>query len=482
MHENQLLQASLAGNEHAFADIVERYQSVICAITYSATGDLALSEDLAQETFIAAWKQLRNLRKADRLRAWLCGIARNLAKQAIRRRRCKFAEQTVALESVHEAISTASQPHEYAISREERTIVWQSLEKIPEKYREPLVLFYRQQRSVKKVAALLGLSETVVKQRLSRGRKMLKGSLSTIVADTLARTGPKKAFTIAVVAALPALAPQAATAGVVAVAAKGSAAPKTVGALTSSAGVLGSLGGLIGGLFGTWVSIVRTKSLRERRFMLRVSIIFWLYLLLLIASPLVLAIAGMIPKWVVWLSFGIFFALLVPSIIWVNRRQQQIQKENGTHVRPEGHPVKMSKASIYGAFGGSILGAVCWVISMSIVTRDWLVAVVGLSIASLIFVVSTKKCLRDEKRYWQIAIWDVIVLCALHFLVVNLRWNRWITYFKESERYLMYSRVPVWLMNSIIGVVCGGLVFLFMVMSKKQNKLLKGQSKKGIEK
>jgi RNA polymerase sigma factor (sigma-70 family) len=76
---------SLTGNRSAFATIVKRYQSLVCSITYNATGSLSLSEDLAQETFLAAWKQLSELREPARLRSWLCGITRFLVGKEFRR-------------------------------------------------------------------------------------------------------------------------------------------------------------------------------------------------------------------------------------------------------------------------------------------------------------------------------------------------------------------------------------------------------------
>jgi DNA-directed RNA polymerase specialized sigma24 family protein len=70
--EAELLQASLAGRKEAFSVIVERYQSLICGIAYSGSGNIAKSEELAQETFIRAWKQLRQLKDLGSFRAWLC--------------------------------------------------------------------------------------------------------------------------------------------------------------------------------------------------------------------------------------------------------------------------------------------------------------------------------------------------------------------------------------------------------------------------
>jgi DNA-directed RNA polymerase specialized sigma24 family protein len=51
-------------------------------LAYNATGSLAQSEDLAQEAFVIAWKQLPALREPEKLRSWLCGIVRNLGRRA----------------------------------------------------------------------------------------------------------------------------------------------------------------------------------------------------------------------------------------------------------------------------------------------------------------------------------------------------------------------------------------------------------------
>src|SRR5215475_4014925 len=84
-NDADLVNATLAGNRDAFSQIVSRYQSLICSLAYSATGSLGQSEDLAQETFITAWKHLRLLRERHKLRPWLCGIARRLIGKALRR-------------------------------------------------------------------------------------------------------------------------------------------------------------------------------------------------------------------------------------------------------------------------------------------------------------------------------------------------------------------------------------------------------------
>jgi len=212
--EAELLNASLAGSTEAFGTIVQRYQSLICAITYSATGNLAKSEELAQETFIRAWKELGQLKDLDKFRVWLCTIARNIVRKSIKREHRDVIDDAQSLEEAKAVGLVKHEPSQIAISKEQENMVWQALQEIPEKYREPMVLFYRQQQSVSNVAAELGLSEDATKQRLLRGRRLLKKHLAALVEETLGRTGPGKMFTIAVVAALPAVVPQAASAAI----------------------------------------------------------------------------------------------------------------------------------------------------------------------------------------------------------------------------------------------------------------------------
>jgi len=73
----ELVAASRQGNRDAFGQIVRRYQGLISGLIYSSCGDLSASEDIAQETFLAAWKSLSGLREPEKLPAWLCQIARH---------------------------------------------------------------------------------------------------------------------------------------------------------------------------------------------------------------------------------------------------------------------------------------------------------------------------------------------------------------------------------------------------------------------
>ncbi|HVX85618.1 MAG TPA: sigma-70 family RNA polymerase sigma factor [Phycisphaerae bacterium] len=205
----ELVTRSLAGDRQAFAAIVRENQSLICSIAYAATGSIPRSEDISQEVFVAAWTQLRQLHEPTKLRSWLCGIARNLIQNTRRR----HARETLT-PMPPDLADPAPTPPERAISNEEQSLLWRALGRIPGDYREPLVLFYRRQQSIVQIADALGLSEDAVKQRLSRGRKLLQAEMESFVASALERSAPGAAFTASVLASLPAAAAPAAAATV----------------------------------------------------------------------------------------------------------------------------------------------------------------------------------------------------------------------------------------------------------------------------
>jgi RNA polymerase sigma factor (sigma-70 family) len=198
----RLVRASQAGDQEAFGRIVRRYQCLVCAVTYSSTGDLSASEDLAQETFITAWKKLDSLRDPSRLRGWLCAIARNLALQWHRQRQGDVISGAVSVEQAGPLEATTPTPVERSLSEERASVVWGALNEMPEEYRIPLILYYREQQSVGRVAEALDLSRSAVKLRLMRGRSMLKDKVVALVEDTLKSTRPGDTFAVAVVAAL----------------------------------------------------------------------------------------------------------------------------------------------------------------------------------------------------------------------------------------------------------------------------------------
>jgi RNA polymerase sigma factor (sigma-70 family) len=202
-----LVELSRLGDQPAYGQLVARHQTLVCSVAYAKCGDFALSEDLAQEAFLTAWKKLTDLQDSSKFKSWICTIVRNLASRTFRQQ-----HPTAELNETTLTDGCTTTPESEAISAEESRLVWQAIESLPENYREPLILFYREEESVARVAEALELSPDAVKQRLSRGRQMLQQELAATVEKTLRTSKPSSAFTVAVVAGLSAMMTSTATA------------------------------------------------------------------------------------------------------------------------------------------------------------------------------------------------------------------------------------------------------------------------------
>lgn len=450
--EEAILQECMSGNCERFAEIVERYKSLVCAITFNITGDIDASEELAHETFVTAWKQLPSLRDPSKIRSWLCGIARNLGKDWIRRKRVhRTAVQTLDW-SQSPAVDT---PDISAIRKEEEALLWGAIENIPPMYREPLILFYREHRSVEAVAEALELSPDAVKQRLSRGRGMLKERIAAFVETTLERTGPKQVFTAAVLAALPAALPQAAAAGLSAASAKGSLGAKTAAIISISGAWLGIIIGFVGGGIAFWVGYRELRSEPERQayrsMLYRIILYFAAYFLLIMTfGPSYRAWRGLDPSGaellvtVTCLTVVFTMGFMLIFVRW-KERIVQIQKEQGTYIDPiERKREKLfadpTKEQIVGRYLGVAIAATVWMFPLAIQTGEWLTAGL-LAFAALVVSISAIYFRIQQPRYetWILVVYSFAIY-IVDSIALNLNWDTW-------KVLLDAEMISLWMMN-----------------------------------
>ncbi len=322
----QLVQHSLAGDREAFGEIVVRYQSLVCALTYSATGSRTRSEDLAQETFVTAWKKLRDLNDPGRLRSWLCGIARNLAHGELRKLGRQPVHKAETLDTAGAVVSAEPQPPAQTVSNEELAILWREVGRLPEVYREPLILFYREHKSVERVAAALELTPDAAMQRLTRGRRLLRERMLAFVETTLERTNPGSDFTLAVEAALPILAGTAPMLGGGALGSGGVAAKGSL--LTFLLVWAAPLVGVFAAIGISWADLRSATTHRERRFVARWMLALWTsaagFVLALPAAARFAHRAGLdqrddwlvtAPRVAVWFGFSMIAVTLITFLL-----------------------------------------------------------------------------------------------------------------------------------------------------------------------
>lgn len=333
----QLVELARAGNRDAFAQIVRRYQNLVCSIAYGITGNLQTSEEAAQEAFIAAWQSLAQLHEPDKLRQWISGIVRNVAKGHGRVEQRDLLHRADEVDGSH-VDSDAVDPVALSIAREEVSLLDRTLQSLPGQYREPLVLYYREQQSVARVAELLELSPNTVKQRLARGREMLRSEIAAVVERGLMSSVPGNSFTFGVLAALPVLSASAKTSVTLATA-KGVTAINAAGWGGVMGAVVGPLAGLLGAWFGYRASMQAATSDQERNFIKSQSIRFILYIGIFVIGISALMLAHSLFR-LSPVQLTICVAVLMTSyiiglfalILWTNRRISLMQSQEATDV------------------------------------------------------------------------------------------------------------------------------------------------------
>ena len=172
--ERVWISRALAGDQTAFAALVERYQGAVYNLCYRMLGSPGEAEDAAQDVFLRAWTQLHTFQQDRRFSTWLLAIASHWCIDLLRRRRQTF----VPLDGVTVwAAATDPEPEESALDQEQRDAVRALLNTLPPKYRLVTVLRYFKDLSYLEIAEVTGLSESAVKTQLHRARKMLADQL-----------------------------------------------------------------------------------------------------------------------------------------------------------------------------------------------------------------------------------------------------------------------------------------------------------------
>lgn len=169
-----LIARACAGDPEAFRLIFERYSRPVISFLYDLVGNRDLAEDLTQETFVRAYRNLPTMRSETKLSTWLFGIARNVAREAIRAR--ARANQYVDLEheSVQHVSDSAPVPVDRLLGKELNAVIQHSLAALDEDKRLVFTLKVFQQCSYEEMAEITGFSIAKMKTDLHRARTEMR--------------------------------------------------------------------------------------------------------------------------------------------------------------------------------------------------------------------------------------------------------------------------------------------------------------------
>ena len=185
--DEELVQDVLAGDQDAFTDLVDRYQGRLVNYLYRMVRNTEEAHDVAQEVFIKVYQALDRFDPRYRFSTWLFRVGQNAAIDLIRKRRLKLV-------SLHrpedgddgrdwELPSPERGPYREVRNLERGEAIHRAVDGLPEEYRELISLRHFGELSYDEIATLKDMPLGTVKNKLFRGRQMLKEQLAGFLTD-----------------------------------------------------------------------------------------------------------------------------------------------------------------------------------------------------------------------------------------------------------------------------------------------------------
>ena len=157
--------AAAASPEIILTRLVETYQTPLMHICYMILHDEALAEDAVQETFLKAYKALGQFRGESSEKTWLFRIGMNVCRDMRRGRWFRYVDLRVTPDTLPIPAGEAEEDYEELA---------QAIVLLPDKYKEPLLLYYYQDMTIEETAQLLGVGKSTVHNRLRKAEGLLK--------------------------------------------------------------------------------------------------------------------------------------------------------------------------------------------------------------------------------------------------------------------------------------------------------------------
>lgn len=171
-----------AGNDHAFKCLFEQERERLHRFVLKLVDDADEAENIVQETFAEAYRQIGDFRGESAVSTWLFSIAKHLAYGHLRKTdRHKYLEhETIEFLDVDQGGTPPETDKEVELSERKR-MVHEALQQLPDHYRRIVQLRDLEEKSTTETADQLGLTEVNVRVRLHRARKELKERLCELM-------------------------------------------------------------------------------------------------------------------------------------------------------------------------------------------------------------------------------------------------------------------------------------------------------------
>ena len=172
--DEKLVNLCLDGDADAYAVLVRRYQSAVYATAFYYAGRYNGADDVVQEAFWEAYRNLRKLKEPERFGAWLKSITTRVAANWLRR---NVSRQRNITPLPHRRTLSMEEARQ-GVENDEHERVHRAIDALPERYRLPVVLRYMQELSYEEISQFTGDSKDEVRGMLSRANALLREILA----------------------------------------------------------------------------------------------------------------------------------------------------------------------------------------------------------------------------------------------------------------------------------------------------------------
>lgn len=169
-----LVSRACRGDHEAFRLIFERYSRPVMSFIYDQVGDHEVAEELAQETFVRAYRSLKSLREEAKLSTWLFGIAKNVARESLRSRIRARQHVDIDDEQVLDLSDQSPVPVNQLLDKELNAVVQRSLAALDDDKRLVFTLKVFHQHSYEEISEITGFSIPKLKTDLHRARAEMR--------------------------------------------------------------------------------------------------------------------------------------------------------------------------------------------------------------------------------------------------------------------------------------------------------------------
>ena len=181
LREGELLAQAREGNTRAYSQLVEIHQDRIYGLIFRLVREPGLAEELTQDVFIKAFRNLSSFRGDARFSTWLYRVAVNLCHDQRESRSARDMEKESSLEGPElehlDLPSPKSRPDEVMEARELEVFFEAGLNALEVKYRDAFLLRHQEGLSYEDIAMVLDISQSNAKVRVHRAREMVLESL-----------------------------------------------------------------------------------------------------------------------------------------------------------------------------------------------------------------------------------------------------------------------------------------------------------------